>query len=90
MLRSGDEEDEEIILREQGRAFGALVAHVIKQEHLPLPSESGGIKTGGVILVGRSIGCAYLMSLLGNLEYLDKELYTLLEQYVTTFMLHGE
>ncbi|KAI0705152.1 hypothetical protein BC835DRAFT_1537220 [Cytidiella melzeri] len=82
-LQSGDQDDEANIIRQEGHAMAVVIAHVIKNDGLPLPSESGGVKTGGVIIIARSAGVALLAALLGNLDSLDKEVYALLDQYVT-------
>ena len=90
VLHSGDEEDEATALRDQGTSLAMVVAHVIKQDNLPRPSVSAGKKAGGVVIISRGSGGANLISLLGNLDALDKSVYTLLDEYVTLCILHGE
>lgn len=89
LLYSDDPEDQATILREQAHAIAKVMAHVIAQGNLPLPRQSDGAHEGGIVILGRSAGCAHVLALLGNLDSLDKSMYSLLEKYVTTIIIHG-
>lgn len=72
----------------QNIAFG--IAHFIRTKHLPPPTDVSGSQSGGVCILAWSAGNVFLLSLLANLDSLDKGVNSLLERYVTSVVIFGE
>jgi hypothetical protein len=89
-MQSDDQEDQAAVLRQHGHDLAYFMAHVIRNENIPPLRRSGETMTGGVTTFGRSAGGIVQLALLANLDTLDRPIYEFLEQYLRTFILHGE
>lgn len=66
------------------------IAQLIRTECLPPPQNSMGLVSGGVRILAWSAGNSLLLSLLANLNNLDKDVNAILEQYVIGVIFYGE
>lgn len=89
LLHSSDLEDQANYVSSQAIDIARLIAHCIKHDNLPPPTESQGVRSGGVCLFAWSAGSAVSLALLANLTKLEESIYTLLDRYITTIILHG-
>ncbi|KAI0340786.1 alpha/beta-hydrolase [Trametopsis cervina] len=88
LLHSSDLEDQANYVSSQAIDIARLIAHCIKHDNLPPPTESQGVRSGGVCLFAWSAGSAVSLALLANLTKLEESIYTLLDRYITTIILH--
>ncbi len=90
-ITSPDVEHQESALQAQGREIAAFLVHVIKSGGvLQVLQDANEKKTGGLALLGWSLGNLIPLSMFGNAEYLDDETRSTLEGYLRTLVLFGE
>lgn len=89
-LTSTDVEAASAALLDLSEEIASAIARIIKNEKLLAPSDVGGKRTGGVSIMAWSAGNAFLLSILGNIAALDKEVSATLERHLTSCILYGE
>ncbi|KAJ3566393.1 hypothetical protein NP233_g7033 [Leucocoprinus birnbaumii] len=81
-LRNGDP----IFLDHLTVLLGHLTEHLIKEHHLPPPNAER--TTGGIMILGWSLGCAVANTLLSNSRLFHPEQYDVLRRYIMKLVLY--
>lgn len=89
-LASSDPAGQADAILEVSKTIARGVARLVEQETLPGPAENGGLRTGGVRILGWSCGNIFLVSWLAGLSSLESSVSTILEQYITSFIIYGK
>lgn len=87
---STDASTQELAVRAQGKEIATFIKNFVAAENPPAVKEVDGKKTGGVAVMSWSLGNAWSLSLLANLEYIDDATRFVLEKWLRTFILYGE
>lgn len=90
VIRNGDETAKSVFMREQGHQLAQFLLHLAQTEGIPKVSEVGGTVTGGMSVLGWSMGNMWTLSLLGNARSLPDSTREILGQYLRTVVLYGE
>ncbi|KAF5351133.1 hypothetical protein D9756_008244 [Leucocoprinus leucothites] len=65
---------------------GHFIEHLVRKYDLPEPD--AGRTKGGVVLLGWSMGCATVISFLGNRKFIPSEQYDFLRRYMTKLVFY--
>ena len=74
-------------MKARGLELARFLVWVIKDQKIPPASEDG--KTGGLALLGWSLGNITTMAFLGNLKSYPEDIVETLEPYLRTFLIYG-
>ncbi|KAI0666397.1 hypothetical protein C8Q78DRAFT_984275 [Trametes maxima] len=86
VLSSGSEDEKELFLRARGIEVANFIDRFIEEKQLPPPLEGG--RDGGVVLIGWSLGCAFVFSALANVDALPGAVKSRLTAYLRAFIMY--
>lgn len=72
--------------------WAVLMANLVNYfvDNLSIPKISDDRKTGGIALVGWSMGSATAMSIISDIDIIPKDLHPVLEAYIRDVVLYGK
>ncbi|KAF7797122.1 hypothetical protein EIP86_008314 [Pleurotus ostreatoroseus] len=81
----------------QRRAFGnigaevaAFLSYIIITEKIPPRQDVEGEETGGLVLLGWSMGNLWCLSMLSDSSSMGDDMIEIMQKYLRTYILHGE
>lgn len=86
-LSAGTDEDKAHFLKVRGQEIATFVARFIEEHRLPAIAEDG--KTGGVALLGWSLGCAFVLAAVANIDSLQSASQSRMASHVRSLILYG-
>lgn len=89
-LTSADAEAVTAVILDLSKEIAFVIAQIIKNESLPEPSDLGGRRSGGVSIMAWSAGNVLMLSMLGNIAALAKDIGATLERHLISCVIYGE
>ncbi|KAL5488023.1 hypothetical protein ACEPAI_6131 [Sanghuangporus weigelae] len=86
ILKDGTDEAKEQFMRTRGLEIARFLVWLVKELNIPPASEDG--KSGGIALLGWSLGNITTMAFLGNLSSYAEDITETLEPYLRTFFIY--
>jgi hypothetical protein len=87
LLSDGAKGQKQFIL-ERGLEIAHFIEKFIAQNNIP-PTQADQ-RTGGIAVLGWSLGCTFVNALLSNIDYLSPFTVSTLSKYLHTVIYHGE
>ncbi len=87
-LTTGDDHRKESFLRARGSEVAIFIDKFIQEFHLPPVSADG--HSGGIALMGWSLGCSVALSVVSHMDTYPQRVQTRLGAYLRTLILHGK
>lgn len=87
VLVNGSDEEKHGWLKERGHEIARFIVALIKEKNLPKISADG--KTGGIVLLGWSVGAGEANAVIAHADTLPAEIRSTLGAYVRGLILHG-
>ena len=87
-LPTDSDAQKEAFLRARGAEVAVFIDKFIEAFHLPPISPDGS--TGGIALMGWSLGCSVALSVVSHMDTYAQSVQTRLGAYLRTLILHGE
>lgn len=86
-INSTDSEKHTEFLKNRGSEVAQFLANVVKEKDIPPASEDG--KSGGLAIMGWSLGNVTTMAFLRHLESYPEAVLSTLDKYLRTFFIYG-
>lgn len=86
-LEGGSDEQKAALLRKRGVEIGTFIDRFILQNGI-LPISADG-KTGGIVIVGWSLGVAFALAALANVDILPSDAQARFATYLRSVILEG-
>ncbi|CCM05002.1 uncharacterized protein FIBRA_07201 [Fibroporia radiculosa] len=82
----GSDDQKSTFLRTRSIEFGTFISHFVNQHNLPPVSEDG--KTGGIALLGWSLGIAFVHAIISSLDSFPAEIQSQFRGHLRAAILH--
>lgn len=87
VLQSGTEDERATFLRAQAIELATFLDRFIEQSRIP--AISADRKTGGILLLGWSLGCTFGLSILSHADVYPEAMRNKLSQYLRSYVMFG-
>ena len=86
-LKQGTEDERGNYLKNRGHEFATFIHAFVNENNIPPISEDG--KSGGVVLLGWSMGCGEAIATIAHAGTLPPDIRTRLSSYIRALVLYG-
>ncbi len=87
VLQSGTDDERATFLSTQATQLATFIVRYIEQNRIPVISSDR--KTGGILLLGWSLGCTFGLSILSNADAYPEAVRTKLALYLRSYVMFG-
>ncbi len=87
-LPTASDDQKAAFLRARGAELAAFIDKFIQEANLPPVSADGS--SGGIALMGWSLGCAFALSVVSHIDTYPQSVQARLGAYLRTLILHGQ